>query len=298
MVAIIETFYLIDYENVHSDGLSGCDKLSETDYIHLFYTENARTIDLDIFDNHGKAKLETHKVPAGNQSADMHIVSYLGYIIGINNGKDCSYVIVSQDTDFDKVIKFLNEKTTAKVSRFTKVNQPAAKKTTTPKQQTAAKASPTQAPKKVNAAEKTKLNQAVQQALSKANYANEVISNVAKIVASHFGEENILSNVHNALREEYEDYLEIYGTIKGVISKSTPAANKIPGQDKTALNSEIQQVLSKAGVESEVINDVASIVVKNVDVKNSKQQIYRTIISKYGQKKGLNIYNHIKKHIY
>ena len=31
--------------------------------------------------------------------------------------------------------------------------------------------------------------------------------------------------------------------------------------------------------------------------KNRKQQIYRSIISKYGQTKGLNIYNHIKKKI-
>ena len=33
------------------------------------------------------------------------------------------------------------------------------------------------------------------------------------------------------------------------------------------------------------------------DQKNGKQQIYRTVIAKYGQNKGLNIYNHIKKYI-
>lgn len=39
------------------------------------------------------------------------------------------------------------------------------------------------------------------------------------------------------------------------------------------------------------------ILAKNFNVKNKKQQIYRAIISKYGQEKGLNIYNHIKKNL-
>ena len=36
---------------------------------------------------------------------------------------------------------------------------------------------------------------------------------------------------------------------------------------------------------------------KNAEDKNRKQQIYRSNISKYGQTKGLNIYNHIKEKI-
>ena len=34
---IIKTYYLIDYENVGSEGFKGCGKLRETDIIHLFY---------------------------------------------------------------------------------------------------------------------------------------------------------------------------------------------------------------------------------------------------------------------
>ena len=58
---IIKTYYLIDYENVGSDGFKGCEKLRETDIIHLFYTDNSRKIDLDIINDHGEAKLVTHK---------------------------------------------------------------------------------------------------------------------------------------------------------------------------------------------------------------------------------------------
>ena len=72
---------------------------------------------------------------------------------------------------------------------------------------------------------------------------------------------------------------------------------KVDGTQKTKLNVDIMQTLSKAGFESEIVNCVASIVVKNVDAEKGKQQIYRSIISKYGQNKGLNIYNHIKKQV-
>ena len=68
------------------DSFKGCEKLRETDIIHLFYTDNSRKIDLDIINDHGEANLVTHKVPTGNQSADMHLGSYLGYLIG----KECT----------------------------------------------------------------------------------------------------------------------------------------------------------------------------------------------------------------
>ena len=38
---IIKTYYLIDYENVGSEGFKGCEKLRETDIIHLFIQTTA-----------------------------------------------------------------------------------------------------------------------------------------------------------------------------------------------------------------------------------------------------------------
>ena len=298
MVTHIETYYLVDYENVGSDGLSGLDKLDKSAHIHLFYTENAKRIKLDIFESHGEAEFVTHKVPVGKQSADMHLVSFLGYIIGINKGMDCSYVIVSKDTDFDNIIKYWKENTKVKVQRSQKIKQATVKQAAPTKQPTVTKAGSSKVTKKVNKADKTKLNQEIQQALSKARcYDNKVISDVAQIVGSHYGKESLLVDVHNSLRAKYTDYLEVYETIKGVVSRYVPTANIKTGHDKTALNVEIQQILSKAGMETEVINNVASIIVKNMGAKNSRQQIYRNIVAKYGQKKGLDIYTRIKKHI-
>ena len=56
-----------------------------------------------------KSKLITHKVPTGNQSADMHLGSYLGYLIGkecTGQDEECKIVVISKDTGFDHIIEF------------------------------------------------------------------------------------------------------------------------------------------------------------------------------------------------
>ena len=295
----IETHYLIDYENVHGDGLSGCQDLGKTDHIVIFFTQNARNIDMSDISNHGDAELEMIEVPAGKQSADMHIGSYLGYLAG-KSGKNCNVVIVSKDTDFDNVIKFWKEKTGISVSRTQQI-----KKKTTPKQpvktvQTASSKSNTT---KVSGSKKTKLNQEVMQAVRNAGFNAAVANTVAQIATGLYGDEHMLSEVHNALREKYTNYLDVYAAAKPVLSKyvddnqSKKSAGVVTPQNRTTINSEIQKILSKAGFSNEIISYVTSTVVKNLNMKNGKQQTYRSIIAKYGQNKGLTIYNHIKKHI-
>ena len=171
-------------------------------------------INMSDIANHGNAELNMIEIPSGKQSVDIHIGSYLGYLAGINSGRDCRIVIISKDSDFDNVIKFWKNKTGLKASRAEKI------KSDVPK------------------TEKAK---------------------------------------QEALPEKTDSNISI--------------------ADRTKVNNEIMKVLSKAGFESDVIGFVASIVVKNIGEKNGKQQIYRTIISRFGQNLGLNIYNHIKKQI-
>jgi len=293
-VIYIETFYLIDYENVHGDGLSGCQDLGNTDHIVIFFTQNAKNIDMSDISNHGSADLDMIEVPAGKQSADMHIGSYLGYLAG-KNGKNCSVVIVSKDTDFDNVIKFWKQKTGIGASRTEQIKKKPSPRIQTNKQQPVAANKPVI---QVNGTKKTKLNQEVMQAMRSAGYDASVSNTVAQIATSLYGDEYMLLEVHNALKDRYTDYLDVYAVVKPVLSKYADD-NKVAvsSKDKTTTNSEIQKLLSKAGFSNDAINYVASTVVKNLGQKNGKQQIYRTIIAKYGQNKGLNIYNHIKKHI-
>ena len=179
--------------------------MDATNHIHLFYTENARKIDLNFFAEHGQAELCIHKAPVRSQSLDMHLVTYLGYLIGLDRESRGQYRIVSKDTDFDNIVKFWKQEKNVEISRIAKIAA---------KPRAAAK----------------------------------------------------------------------------------PAAKKQKAEpiDKTVVNNEIQQVLSKEGLTGEVIGFVASAVVKNLGEKNGKQVIYRSIISEFGQEKGLSIYRAIR----
>ena len=297
MVVPIKTFYLIDYENVNSDGLEGCDKLGNSDQIVIFFTQNAKRIDMSEIANHGAADLDMVEVPAGKQSTDIHISSYLGYLAGIHADSKCSIVIVSKDSDYDNVIKFWKNKTGLNISRKEQI------KKTVQKQVVKQSVAPSKNSPKVSGNKKSKLNQEAMQAVRNAGFDASIANAVAQISTGLCGSKNFLNDVHNALMDKYSNYKDVYKAVKPVLSKYSDAesvsnkSNPVTSQNKTSVNSEIMKTLSAAGYTNETSSYVASTVVKNLGVKNGKQQTYRTIISKYGQDKGLVIYNHIKKHI-
>ena len=208
----IETYYLIDYENVNGSGLEGCGKLTASDHIIIFFTKNAVKINMSDISDHGNAELKMIEISPGKQSVDMHIGSYLGYLIGINSGKGCRIAIISGDMDFDNMLKFWKDKNNADLSRAVNIK--------------------------------------------------EHLSSIKKK--------------------------------KAAPDKSAPEECE---SQKTKINNEIMQTLGKAGFGSEVTGFVASTAVKNIGVKNKKQQIYRAVLSKFGQSRGLDIYNRIKKFI-
>ena len=295
----METHYLIDYENDGKNGLKGCENLSNTDYIYLFYTDNSKNTTLDIFTNHGKAELDIKKVPVGDQSLDKHLIAYLGFLIGKNANKKTEYVIISSDKGYDKVAEFLREESgkSISVSRRCTIAAPKDAQKKEEKQNVEKKVSVS----KVDSVNKSKLNQQVQQALSTSEiqYRPCVMNDVAKVVTSLYGNEKFMNDVHNALHSMYpEDYLDVYGDIKPIIRKCVTDKDKnIDVNNKTLLHNEIQQILSKANVGKDVIAYVPGLVIKHCDEKNALQTIYREIIQKFGQKKGLDIYNRIKKYL-
>lgn len=99
------TVYLVDYENVQERGLYGIRMLSADDTVHIIYTDNTNKISLDCV-NELSIPLHTLHVPSGKQSLDMHLVSFLAYLIGTETDAETRYVVVSNDTDFDGVIHF------------------------------------------------------------------------------------------------------------------------------------------------------------------------------------------------
>ncbi len=228
------TFYLVDYENVGSGGVAKCSGLDKADQLHIFYTENSKNINLDIVDDHGDAVLETHKVPTGSQSADMHIVSFMGYLLGKYEKSQIKIVIVSKDKDYDNLIKFWSGK--ADISRKQKIDvsapkkaQPAKKATESKKQpqntkassKTATATNKTVAKKPTKSELKTQLNNEAQRALSQAGYSKNEVSYIAKLVCKHFGEGNLKQEIHNDLRSALGEYAyqEAYNCLKPILKK-------------------------------------------------------------------------------
>ena len=210
----METYYLIDYENVKSKELVNCKEFVKTDHMHVFYTENARNIDLDIVNNHGSAEFMTHRVPTGKQVLDMHIVSYMGFLIGKNLEKSIRIYIISKDKDYDKLIDFWSEK--AEIVR-TEMIEP---KSETERKNTKKVENKTQKNEKTSSKSdtKAKMNSEVQRILSDHEYGKE-INHIAGIVSSHYGTKTFMRDVHNSLMQEYSDGGEIYQILKPLLSK-------------------------------------------------------------------------------
>ena len=64
--------------------------------------------------------------------------------------------------------------------------------------------------------------------------------------------------------------------------------------EKTMLNVKVQQTLSKAKCDTQVISQTASLIAKAYGDQKIKQIVYRDLIKRYGQKRGLEVYNLVK----
>ncbi len=94
--------YLIDFENVKSKGLEGIDKLSETDSVIIFFSENSDTLSFEMHQKvlSSKADIEYFKVSVGGKNAlDFQLSTLLGYMVA----KEIytHIFVISNDKGFD-----------------------------------------------------------------------------------------------------------------------------------------------------------------------------------------------------
>lgn len=227
----METYYLIDFENVHNDGIANIECMTKTDHIHIFSTQNATNIRSDIFWLNGDIK--SHLVPARKQSLDMHLVSYLGHLLGIN-GKECSYVIISKDKDYDNIVKFWKEEGYPNISRKEKLpecvkqSNPNGVKATTTTVQVTQKTKQLQAVNSIistglsyilSGSDRCDLNLYVQHALTD-NYSYTIgeANRICKFVIAHCNEDRMLSGLHNDIRSEFPNHYEkVYSDVKEIL---------------------------------------------------------------------------------
>lgn len=279
----IETYYLIDFENVNHAGLSCSGKLTGHDHIHIFSTKNTPNANFKDLSAFNDADLNLYSIPAGNQSLDMHLIAYLGYLIGLNGTKKCKYIIVSKDKDYDNVISFFHEKTNAQIVRQSALETKPKKTLSDPKKKTV--------PSSTNP--NSQLNIEIQRAISNAGYDKATSNKVASIVCGYSKSEHFSSDVHNALKNSYTKYIDLYNIVKPIIKKHSADA-VTTASPATQINNEIQKALSKASFDNKTVSYAASLVCKYYKSAKGKQTIHNALISEYGKDKGGKIYGCIK----
>lgn len=103
--------YLIDFENVHSDGLKGIEKLERNDECYIFYSEHAGVLTFNMHKKitESRAKIYYVEAQVGMKNAlDFQLVSYLGYML--REKPEATYCLISNDKAFELVSKFWQAK--------------------------------------------------------------------------------------------------------------------------------------------------------------------------------------------
>ena len=226
----------------------------------------------------------------------MHIVAYLGYLIGSDSTGGFRYVIISRDRDYDKIIDFLEKETGVKVERTASIDPSEAKK------------AEAKAKRRAHAGKKSSGSTAARSGKSggQKSAAGEASSEEQETERKKRpdGNNNRGRNRSGGGRRQAENRNTVRGGRPSSPEKAEPMSrsqNDIKPQRepdiRTRMNQDIQKKLSAAGMPAEVVNYVASVAVKNAGDKDGKQITYQAIVKKYGMVKGLNIYRHVKKMI-
>ena len=108
-------YFLVDYENVKTQGLNGVNKLSEEDTVCIFYSENADSLTFGLHRrlNESKANILFQRVEVGLKNAlDFQLSSYLGYLIHENIDNPYNYFIVTKDKGYESLITYWKKKKT------------------------------------------------------------------------------------------------------------------------------------------------------------------------------------------
>ncbi|MDO4793039.1 MAG: PIN domain-containing protein [Filifactor alocis] len=102
-------YYLVDYENVKTQGLNGVNKLPKEDIVCIFYSDNADSLTFGLHRrlNESKATILFQRVEVGQKNAlDFQLSSYLGYIIHENADEPYDYYVVTQDKGYESLVNY------------------------------------------------------------------------------------------------------------------------------------------------------------------------------------------------
>lgn len=108
--------YLIDYENVYIEGLTGLESLTKEDEVIIFYTQNRCGLTFELHRRliSCQASLQLMEVSSLSNrkntvknALDLQLSMYIGYLIG--SRPSVPLYIISKDTDFDLNLSFYTQ---------------------------------------------------------------------------------------------------------------------------------------------------------------------------------------------
>ncbi len=108
--------FVIDYENVYIEGMTGLEQLDENDEVVIFYTQNRCGLTFELHQrlNNCRAKLTLMEVTAIStqkntvkNALDLQLSMYIGYLCG--SRPDTPLYIISRDADFDLGLNFFSQ---------------------------------------------------------------------------------------------------------------------------------------------------------------------------------------------
>ena len=268
----METFYLIDFENVHNDGIANIESMTKEEHVHIFSTQNATNIRQDIFWLNGDIK--SHLVPMRKQSLDMHLVSYLGYLLGVY-GEECSYVIISKDKDYDNIVKFWKEEGYPNISRKEKL--PGTASTQRQKTQTVSqtKSNVQTVNSKISAGMAYELNLFMQHGLVAIGYDRNSVNRICKFVIAHCNDERMLNRIHNDFKNFFNNYSEVYEDVKSILEKFVQSKSKVAKRESQVRSFFGQHFKKKIYVDCK--EEIIQIILKS----ETKQQVNNGLLKLY-----------------
>lgn len=77
----IETYYLVDFENVNDAGLACSNQLGNHDHILIFSTKNAPKISIESLSTFNSIDFSSYNIPIGKQSVILLLPLFLNIMV-------------------------------------------------------------------------------------------------------------------------------------------------------------------------------------------------------------------------
>ncbi len=286
--------YLIDFENVGNEGLKGIELLEKEDTVHIFYNEAVSRLTFPMAEKIFRCKAQVRFFAAsvgGNNALDFQLSSWLGYLYA-KNGEEI-YNIISRDKGFLHAAEFwraLKEVGEPKIYCWPSISL-AQKKNMVE----------TKGKETENIVEEPKETAENDGQIEKQNEGKEKIEEIT---------ENSELNVRRILeeQEDTEEIIEKKGEIEekgemiGEKRIEEKSAEEKRGEEKETEKKEIEEQKAQLGLKDTVHRILGKEIEETEEEKvcdlvrdsENKMDLYRMIVTKFGQKRGQEIYRGLK----